>query len=241
MCVGNRLSNYRANLARQRPTRPTPHELRELPLAECENQLSMWESNGGGPMIIDDVRRVALTQLKFSALTRWSAKSDDRSFMACSGMLDLARAVLLHGSSELQATLVHVATNSIDFHWLHRVGQNASLEQLSCPVCSQVFTIGHVVTCPAPCGVAFRAGLRRDLLALFAPLACTTVWMRANGHRNLQLQLLSLFPPSPAATPLEQHRHLIFITCGALLLPACSVLQALKMASQPSSRCASSA
>ena len=54
--VSNRLSDFQANRARQRPDRPQPLSLRELPLAECESYLTATgtDTHGCGLMLIDD-------------------------------------------------------------------------------------------------------------------------------------------------------------------------------------------
>ena len=44
--VGNRLTDYQANLARAKPDKPTPLCLRELPLRECEHHMFMLDEQG---------------------------------------------------------------------------------------------------------------------------------------------------------------------------------------------------
>ena len=61
--LGNRLSDFQANRARQRPYLPQPLSLRELSLAECENHLTATDTHGSGLMLIDDIRRAALARM----------------------------------------------------------------------------------------------------------------------------------------------------------------------------------
>ena len=64
--VGNRLSDYQANLSRSRPDRSSPVNLAQLPLAKCEHHLVI--TNGAGLVIADDIRRAAMN----SKLLSWS-------------------------------------------------------------------------------------------------------------------------------------------------------------------------
>jgi hypothetical protein len=99
--VGNRLSDNRAYLARQHPDRSSPWSSLQLPVSDCERRLCLWEADGKGPLIIDDIRRTAMAQIKSSAWTYWTAKSDGLSFLAGQGMLDLSAIVLKHGTAHM--------------------------------------------------------------------------------------------------------------------------------------------
>src|SRR5665648_813162 len=84
----------------------------------------MWRpSPEAGPplMIIDDIRRAAMSQLKAAALTRHSRvaeKPESTSYIIGAGSLELGSIVLSHGSPSLQQAHVHVATSSICHLWV---------------------------------------------------------------------------------------------------------------------------
>jgi hypothetical protein len=67
--VGNRLTDYKADQSRLHPSHPTPVTVQELPLAECENRLTIWsvKESGDRQQVIDDIRRTAIAQLKRQA------------------------------------------------------------------------------------------------------------------------------------------------------------------------------
>ena len=113
--VGNRLTDFQANLARAKPDKPTPLCLRELPLRECEHHMFILDEQG--VVLCDDIRRAALARLKSTSLAKWTSRKDGRGDLAGPAMVDLGQAVLRHGSAAQQATLVHVATNSIEYFW----------------------------------------------------------------------------------------------------------------------------
>ena len=69
-------------------------------------------------MLIDDIRRAALARLQSLAMTHWTAKIGSQGELAGEAMTHLGRNALRHGSTQRQTTLVHVATNSVEFLWL---------------------------------------------------------------------------------------------------------------------------
>jgi hypothetical protein len=211
--VGNRLSDLQANRARQRPDHPRPLALKEFPLDECELHLSMWEAAGAGPMLIDDIRRAAVAQLKSVAMTRWSALAECRGFLAGPGMLDLGAAVLKHGPPASQAAFVHVATNSIEYHW--PAAPKSPLQRLHCNRCAALLTLEHLVVCRADVGVSFRFNLHCDILAVLKREACTAEWRRKHANMHLRQHLLILFPFPASASDQEQVRHRTRTLCGA--------------------------
>ena len=213
--VGNRLSDFQANRARQRPDRPQPLCLRELPIAECENHLTATDTHGSGLMLIDDIRRAALARLQSLAMTHWTAKISGQGELAGEAMTHLGRDALRHGSALHQTTLVHVATNSIEFLWLEDAGGLSSLHRLRCSPCDRHFSLPHLADCPAPDSVAFRSQLRRSILRSLSAADCTSGWLRANGRLELSAVLLSLFPIAASASVDEQRRHLARLICGA--------------------------
>ena len=140
-------------------------------------------------------------------------------------MLELGRVVLQHGSAAQQATLVHVATNSIHFHWQAPDGDSVAppvLQQLRCSApCAEVLTLAHLSACLHATGVSYRQQLRSDIVRLLSAAlrrlrgVCCTVSLHC-------LRCSSPFPmPAPAAGAAaaslaeQQHRHLAGLMCGA--------------------------
>ena len=101
--VGNRLTDYQANLARTRPDRPRPIGLLELPLSDCEPHLHIVDSAGTGLHVIDDIRRSALAQCRRTARIKWQAQPE-RGYFPCASCVDASRDVLRHGSPAQQNT-----------------------------------------------------------------------------------------------------------------------------------------
>jgi hypothetical protein len=225
--VGNRLSDYQANLARARPDHPTPLTLRELPLSACETYLRIIDDNTG-LQLIDDVRRTSLSQLKQAALTHWQAKRDGRELFASRAVLDLGRIVLKQGSAQQQATFVHIATNSIHFLWASDAAAGReSVQRLQCEDCSAAdertveLTLSHLTDCPSAVGVDYREQLQRDILQLLQTHGQTATWLREHNGSRLSSMLLDLFPMSAtvaASPPLDPGRrhHLTSAMCGVL-------------------------
>ena len=164
--VGNRLSDFQANRARLRPDRPQPLCLRELPIADCENHLTVTDTHGSGLMLIDDIRRAALARLRSQAMSHWCARPGDQGELAGEGMTHLGRVTLRHGSLQHQSTLIHVATNSIEFLWLEEPDGRSALHRLRCNSCSCHLTLSHLAECPAPDAVAIRSQLHRAILSV---------------------------------------------------------------------------
>jgi hypothetical protein len=228
--VGNRLCDMQANRARSKPLHPRPLCLRELPLLQCEHHLSMSRlPPEGGPaslMIIDDIRRTALSQLKAAALARHAAhasKPESTSYLVGGGSLELGSIVLRHGSASLQSAFVHVATNSIHHLWLPtgRADRPTAVKCLSCAPCSaagaamQAFTLQHLTVCTQRSAAAFRVRLRDAITALLAASPCTAAWLAAHGRKELSAMLLCLFPIPAGATVAEQQLHSTRLLCGA--------------------------
>jgi hypothetical protein len=211
--VGNRLSDFQANRSRLRPDRPQPLCLRELPIADCENHLTVTDTHGSGLMLIDDIRRAALARLQVLSMSHWCAKLGGQGELAGEGMVHLGHEALRHGKSHHQTTLVHVATNSVEFLWLEEIGGRSALHRLRCDSCGCHLTLSHLVECPAPDGLAIRPQLCHAILALLSEQDCTSDWLRANERLHLVPMLLR---PSAASAPAEeQRRHLTRLICGA--------------------------
>jgi hypothetical protein len=224
--VGNRLADYQANLSRLHPDRPTPLSLLELPLAQCERHLRVLQSDG--TMVIDDIRRTALAQLRSAGLVKWAAKPD-QGRLACAGMVELGRVVRLAGSPAQQITFLHIATNSIHFHW-HGVPV-ASLQQLHCAACNSTLDLEHFVTCPAPSSCRARTQLRDDMLSTLTAHGADSSWLRRHSHLSLEQLLLSLFPLPAAAAGVDpashRHRHITLCALGAITAAQATVASTL--------------
>jgi len=210
--VGNRLSDYRANTARKRPQSATPSTLRELPLAECEHHLTVWMEDGQGQQVIDDVRRTAIAQLKARQLSSWhdkpTADAMDGTF-ACAALLDTSRVVLATGTAVQQATLIHIATSSIQCCWQLQLDGTRKVLPLQCHACGSALTLLHLSACAAH--AAFRDGQRHAMLAVLSTEACATAWLSAHGHLPIDQLLTRLFPP---ATSTSAHVHITRTMCG---------------------------
>ena len=166
-------------------------------------------------MLIDDVRWAALARLQSLAMTHWTAKIGGQGELAGEAMTHLGRDALRHGSAQHQTTLVHVATNSIEFLWLEDAGGHSSLHRLRCDPCDRHLSLSHLADCQAPDGVAFRSKLRRSILRLLSSTGCTSSWLRVNSRLELGALLVSLFHIAASALVEEQRRHLTRLICGA--------------------------
>lgn len=213
--VGNRLADYKANATRARPQSATPSSLRELPLADCEHHLTVWTDLGNGPQVIDDVRRTAIVQLKAQRMEHWrnqpAADTMDGAF-AGAALLETSKVLLSHGSPAQQATLLHIATNSIQCRWqLLADGATRRVQPLQCDTCGVSLTLTHLVTCLDH--TVFRYNQRIAVLALLASDARTSSWTRCLMHQHLPLMelLLQLFPLPLDTSP---DKHFARVLCG---------------------------
>ena len=211
--VGNRLTDFQANLARAKPDKPSPLCLRELPLRDCEHHMLVQDEQG--VVLCDDVRRAALARLRCSSLAKWTGRKDGRGDLAGPAMIDLGRAVLRHGSAAQQATLVHVATNSIEYFWPAGSVRNDQLQRLQCAPCNEVMTLAHLAECPESHCLQFRTRLAGDIRNILAVEACARDWLIANSHATLSELLFSLFPVAATASAQERRRQLTCLLVGA--------------------------
>jgi len=214
--VGNRLTDYKANVSRLRPSHPTPLTVCELPLAECEHRLAVCTELGNGQQIIDDIRRTAIAQLKSQALARWAAKPPADTMdglFACAALLDSSKLVLAHGSPTQQSTCLLVATNSIQC-CVHKSadGSAAQMRPLLCAPCKVPLTLSHLAgECPTAECALFRMQQKIDLLKLLSSDAQTKTWINSNRHLSLSALLLLLFPAPP---DVPNNLHFTRIMCG---------------------------
>ena len=233
--VGNRVSDYHANLARLHPDQPQPLTLRQLLLLECERHLTIRDERTTGLQLIDDVRGTSLAQLKKLSLRHWQSKCNGREFFAGDAVLELGRVVVRRGSAQQQHTLVHVATNSIHYHFAPVAGPGSAtkLQQLQCEDCGVALTLGHLAVCRAQLGEDYRAQLHRDILDLFADEPQAAAWVkRHQAAGSLRTLLFDLFPvPSEVAAmqpaSLEaiaaRGKHLAHAMCGVFTSSAANI------------------
>jgi hypothetical protein len=210
--VGNRLSDYQANIARSRPDRSSPPNLSQLPLGKCEHHMIITDSEG--VVIADDIRRAAMKQLKSAELEHWRGLAGviPQGALASEAMIELGRAVLQSGRSAHQRTFLHVATNSIHCYW----DANATLTQLHCGGCDETRSLGHLIDCVnSPRGLTFRWELAIAIRDCFGAAPCTRAWHHATRRLGLRDLLASLFPISATASAEEQHRHFTCLLVGA--------------------------
>ena len=213
--VGNRMADYQAERSRLKPDRSTPLTLQQLPLHECEPFLHV--KGPAGLQVIDDVRRTSKLQLKAQALDAWQLKPD-QGVLAGPGMIDLGRVVMKHGSPAQQAALVHLATNSIQYHWLTDPAGVSTLHQVQCPSCaatSEVMSILHVSSCPGAEAAQFRRSLRSGIIALLSDSPDTNDWLATNRRLELPAMMHQLFPPAAAASADQLQRHTALCFIGA--------------------------
>lgn len=196
--VGNRMADFQANLARSRPDRSWPRTLRQLPLSACEPHMHVLREDG--KPIINDIRQSAWSDRLQQAMERWSFKLG-QGLLAGEGIVDLGRIALRHGSRSQQSAVIHVATNSIHYHWVDSVdgdgAPSSSLEQLWCDHCEDVMSMFHFATCRSPSVQRHHEQLRLDMVQLISTFDCTRDWLRNNSHRVQPFQRLIqlLFPP----------------------------------------------
>jgi hypothetical protein len=209
--VGNRLSDYQANLSRSKPDRSTPLNLRQLPLSKCEHHLFITDP--AKLVISDDIRRSVMKQLKTAELQYWSALpgTDSPGALASTAMVDLGRAVLQGGQGCHQSTFLHVALNSIHRFW----GSNGMLVALQCEDCDESRTISHLFSCGSIDCIAFRLETTILIRTCFGADVCTRAWLAATRGHQLRDLLLSLFPLPAVASLDEQQRHFTNLLVGA--------------------------
>jgi hypothetical protein len=132
-------------------------------------------------------------------------------------MLDLSRIVLAAGSPAQQATLIHVATNSIQCAWVPAADDpTPRMVALPCPNCvGLTCSLGHLAVCAKTHATRFRTALRSDILAVLDSVPCTADWRRRHGGQDLQQILLRLFPIASSASNDAKHQHFTRLLCGA--------------------------
>ena len=220
--VGNRLADYRANLCRLSAPKGEgfPSTLTQLPLDLCELHLSVRREFGLRRLqLIDDVRRASNSEQRQSAFEKWVRKPDFQGKLASEGMLDLGQVVMSTGNSFQQVTLVHVCTNSIEYHWVESVAVTpvtSTLHQVCCVPCDSVMSLEHLSTCPQPLATQFRQSLHHDLLTLISHYSGTRNWIRRVESLTLTAMLDDLFPfPSLLLPAAAKSAHQCLSMLGA--------------------------
>ena len=211
--VGNRLSDYQANLARATPTVSSPLNLQQLPLSKCEHH--MFIADSAGAVLSDDIRRSVMAQLKADELQHWidlPAAPVPHGALAGDAMVDLGHTVLQSGKEAHQSTFLHVALNSIHCFW----GPDDDLRTLDCDSCQEPLTLTHLVHCDHSIpSVAFRLEAANLIRNCLGAEACTRPWLNATRGMSLFDLLLSLFPIPAATSEPERQRHLTCLLVGA--------------------------
>ena len=217
--VEDTLAANNSKKKKSKPSKASPPGLEELPLAQCEHHCVVTDEHD--LIIIDDVRRSAVAHQRAAMHTRWASKVADQGVLAGAGMLELGRQVLRHGSASLQATLVHVATNSIQYFWTKDPHGHGALQQLPCTAaCDQLRTLEHITECMLDRSIIeFRKRLQQSVCSALSEDACTRGWLATHQHLALRALLLALFPAPASASADEQRRHLALLMVGAFTPP----------------------
>ena len=145
--------------------------------------------------------------------------------MASEGMVELGRVVRKHGSAAQQATLVHIATNSIEYHLQPgaAAGARCSVERLQCACATcvdKVMSLTHVASCPGVAATQHRQRLQQVVLDELSRASCAAIraWQRANAHLELAELFRELIPAADvpaAASELASHSRAASLMCGA--------------------------
>ena len=208
--VGNRLADYQANLARSSDL-PCPRSLLELPTRQCERYMHIDAADG--IHIVDDIRRCARRTMRQHAFERWQQKSDLQGHLACQGMIDLGNAVMRFGSAIEQCTVVHVATNSIEYLWMQGGHHNSALHQLQCSsICVRPLTLEHLSNCDSDSIVQFRANLQLAMVSLLRRHCEAYAWLQRHQNQPLHSFLSALIPEIGDDVHV---RHRTLMMCGA--------------------------
>jgi hypothetical protein len=114
--------------------------------------------------------------------------------LASAGMIELGRLTMMHGTSAQQATFVHIATNSIQYHWRTDASDNSSLQQLQlhCAQCDDTMSFTNLTTYPAISSIDWQRELRNANAAVLSSLAQSRACASVNADAStLTFQLLS--------------------------------------------------
>lgn len=130
-------------------------------------------------------------------------------------MLELAQTVRQLGTVEQQATLIHVATNSIQYHLVEEPDGGQSLQQLPCTDCLVPLTLSHLTVCPGRDADRWRQKLAAGILSLAEPAMADSGQVPAAIRRDLMDLLLWIFPPVSTLSPEQRSLHGVLCSVGA--------------------------
>ena len=129
----------------------------------------------------------------------------------------LGRFVLKDGTSTHQMTLVHIATNSIHFHWVTEDDGTSSLHRLQCQLCHEDLTMRHLLFCPDHASQRVRDYFQAEIIDHFHQFDDCQPWIRSLvGHLQLPQLLAKLFPPSISVHGEGINDHILRCFVGAI-------------------------
>jgi hypothetical protein len=94
-------------------------------------------------------------------------------------MIDLGRDVIRmdSGSTSIQqSTLVHLATNSIQYYRKPQPDGTSILLQLQCDQCDMIGTVPHLTNCPSSIGIKYENDLHDSIKTLLKTNSSVTGW-----------------------------------------------------------------
>jgi len=174
--------------------------------------------------------------LRSAAYQKWWLKGTDQGQLASEGMIQLGRIVLHQttpSTTTQQSTFIHVATNSIQFHWIadEPPATTASLRQLRCNRCDAYFTLSHLAHCPCNHdAINYRHHLQQAIIDALRQHSTSAnchqlrAWIHHHTDKTLTATLLlSLFPPPiDCLDPVEIDQHITHSMIGAFTSSAAS-------------------
>lgn len=222
--IGNRVADYQAESCRKNSNQNRPLTALQLPLQTLEPFLQIF-SMTSNLMIIDDVRLFAKLQQKDQALEHWKHDyRESQGMFASTGMIDLGRVIMKFGSTQDQATFIHLATNTIDRYWkivpnnLMPSVEEKTYIHLQCEfdTCKTDMNLSHFSSCPNSKAVSSRLQLRNTLVQSITDSQSQSNWLDVNRRLALSSFLLRLFPPSAETRSVDdRNRHITRCMMGA--------------------------
>ena len=141
----------------------------------------------------------------------------DQGDLASDIMVDLGRVVMRCGTPAQQCAFVHVATNSLQYHWTTDDDDVSAVRQLQCDQCPAAhLSIAHLASaCDGVSSRRYHRRLHRAIVALLGEFDAARDWLRDNGLLTLAALLLVMFPPPMTAAALapgiRHHTSLVMI------------------------------
>jgi len=153
-------------------------------------------------------------------MKHWQQKAQDQGRFAHVGTIDLGKVILRYGSSSLQATFLHIATNSIHQYWqddpLAHSGQ--SVQALKCASCNHIMSIDHLGVCNQPTAIHFRVQLMKDVVNVLTAIASSdgrrllTDWS-SQDLEHFMVMVCPILSLPPHGISYLTHRHDHYIRC----------------------------